>query len=205
MQSNWNLFFGHITSLNHKRCFSTNAVTKRTTTISCGRQTTSFESSSMALLHWLLFIETTFRDRFYHGCTPVRHASMFLVTQDKLSRISLSWTSFIWYRNSASNFTSLSFEANHPIQRHEQPDTTISTTTMRGLDLQVLSQFQPTVTHLSPEILDQRRSLCLRCLKHWWSAVITNDSGSQDFVGSKCAERIDQATKRIDLVCLWEI
>jgi len=27
----------------------------------------------------------------------------------------------------------------------------------------------------------------------------TNDSGSQDFAGSKWAERIDQATKRIDL------
>ena len=23
------------------------------------------------------------------------------------------------------------------------------------------------VMHLSPEMLDQRRSLCLRCLKHW--------------------------------------
>ena len=30
----------------------------------------------------------------------------------------------------------------------------------------ILPPEQP-VTHLSPEMLDQRRSLCLRCLKHW--------------------------------------
>jgi len=39
------------------------------------------------------------------------------------------------------------------------------------------------VTHLSPEMLDQRRSLYLRGLKHWRTVVFTNDSGSQDFCG----------------------
>ena len=69
--------------------------------------------------------------------------------------------------------------------------------------------FGHSVTHLSPEMLDQRRSLCLQCLKRWWTVAFTNDSGSQDFCGLEvCWEKRSsnsQATKRIDLVCLWEI
>ena len=75
--------------------------------------------------------------------------------------------------------------------------------------LRTFSTFLTPVTHLSPEMLNQRRSLCLRCLKHWWTVMFTNDSGSQDFCGLEVRwedqSSNSQATKRVDLICLWEI